>query len=118
MIVKFSNIDVEALEVFPNNIIGGQFAKLKEDIKVTPFVYTNPDPKVFKLVLHYDFHVRNSVNNRRLIDIVAEHEIICEKQGVSDLEDLRHGIQSSYLHLQMKLDEKTIGTTLQGFQLY
>jgi hypothetical protein len=92
------------------------FNNVHENVKLTDFIYLNPDPDIFKLVLHWDASIKNKKGGQTIASIIAEHEFIMRLDGNEDKETLKNMISSSHLHLQDEFTERVKETWLSSYR--
>ena len=77
-----------------------------QKLNLTPFVYNSQIPKTFKLVLTWDFKLKNNETKKQIIKCDADHEFIMQLDNNKDKETLINMIRSSEMNLEEKIKEK------------
>ncbi len=111
------NLKVIEFDKFELHSEAYKWSNINEHTKIDYFIYHNPNPTLFKVVLSWNITIR--VNPDLLITtaaIEAEQEMIIDSTDGVELETLRNAISSSHLQLQMAFTEKVRGTIWEMFQ--
>ncbi len=110
---SLNTIEFDKFELNPEAY---KWTNINENTKFDYFVYTNPDPLLFKVVISWRITIK--VNPELTIttaEIEAEQEMIINAEGGLPLDIIKNAISSSHLQLQMAFTEKVRGTFWEMF---
>jgi hypothetical protein len=76
-----------------------------QNFKVTPFVYRSQNPNAFKLVLTWEFLLKNNETGKNIVKALGDHPFIVtlDKEDKHDRYVIENAVGVSYMHLQAHL---------------
>ncbi|MFZ5977089.1 MAG: hypothetical protein ACOYU6_05510 [Bacteroidota bacterium] len=98
-----------------NNIKQGEFNVINENLKLTPFVYNSQTPKFFKLVLEWEFRIKDEDKTFNILTLDGTQEFVIELNDNQDKETLKNMLSTSQMHFEDDLKEKLKGTVLESY---
>lgn len=98
-----------------NNIKQGEFNVINENLKLTPFVYNSQTPKIFKLVLEWEFRIKAEDKTFNILTLDGTQEFVMELNDNQDKETLKNMLSTSQMHFEDDLKEKLKGTVLESY---
>jgi hypothetical protein len=98
-----------------NNIKQSELNIVSENLKLTPFVYNSPKPNHFKLVLEWDFTIRDEDKTFNILSLDGTQEFIMDLDGNNDKGTLKDMLTTSQMHFEDELKLKTKGTVLERY---
>lgn len=119
MKVNFSPIEItkSVINVRSSLIKDGEWNNIHEHMKLEKWVYRNEDRSIFKLVLEWVLNIKTGNKAHTLVEFEADHEMIIQKEGLNDKEELINVIRSSELNFEMKLQEALKNTLLSKYKM-
>ncbi|MBS4065504.1 MAG: hypothetical protein KGZ74_13140 [Chitinophagaceae bacterium] len=98
-----------------NNIKQGEFNVINENLKLTPFVYNSQTPKFFKLILEWEFRIKDEDKTFNILTLDGTQEFVMELNDNQDKETLKNMLSTSQMHFEDDLKEKLKGTVLESY---
>ncbi len=98
-----------------NNMKQGEFNVINENLKLTPFVYNSQTPKFFKLVLEWEFIIKDEYKTFNILTFDGTQEFVMELNDNQDKENLKNMLSTSQMHFEDELKVKLRGTVLESY---
>jgi hypothetical protein len=98
--IDYKQIEIDECKINDEFSSMNGFIEIREATKFDNFIYQNPNPNLFKIVLHWRVTLQTPDGKKWVAKIEGEQEIITLWNDEDDLADIKNAISTSHYHLQ------------------